>query len=308
MNIYEKLQRSPSMFVKMTGLRVDEFAALAHDVLPRFAAAEEARLTQRTRQRAYGGGDNPSLTPVEQLLLTVVWLRLYPTQDVPGFLFGVSHPTAGRYLERMLPVLEQAGRDTMRLPDPGRGRRRSLPELVAHIPELAAVVDSFEQAVQRSEQREERDTWFCGKVKRHTVKSQVTVDENTGQVIHSEPSVKGRVADITLLKTSGLLATLPAEVALLADAGYQGMAKLRPSAYSAPKRMRNGPELTEDEKAYDRAFASRRIIVENTIRRLRTFECLSQRDRHHRRLDHHTARVVSVAGLVNRQLTSRFLQ
>jgi hypothetical protein len=33
---------------------------------------------------------------------------------VLGFLFGISHPTVLRTLARVLPVLEQAGRDTMR--------------------------------------------------------------------------------------------------------------------------------------------------------------------------------------------------
>jgi len=240
-----------------------------------------------------------------QLLLTVIWLRMYPTQDVLGFLFGVSHPTVGRYLARMLPLLEEMGRDTMRLPDPGKKRRRSLPELVAHIPELAVVVDTFEQRVQQPTTRAERDRFYSGKARTYTLKSQVTVDENSGRFVQIEPSVAGRKADITLLKDSQLLEQLPDDMACLMDAGYQGVAKLRPHTYSARKRMRNGPALTEEEQDYDRAFASRRIIVENSIRRLRSFQCLSQRDRHHRRLDHHTARVVAVAGLVNRVLSHR---
>ncbi len=57
--------------------------------------------------------------------------------------------TVGRYIRHVLPVLEKAGQASMRLPDPGRKRRRKLPDLVKAIPELAVVVDTFEQAVQR---------------------------------------------------------------------------------------------------------------------------------------------------------------
>src|ERR671916_173044 len=89
-----------------------------------------------------GGGDHFDLDPEDQLLLTIVWLRQYPTQEVLGFLFGVSDSTALRAIARCLPLLEQSGRDTMRLPDPGRGRRRTLPQLLAETPELAVIIDA----------------------------------------------------------------------------------------------------------------------------------------------------------------------
>jgi hypothetical protein len=47
----------------------------------------------------------------------VAWLRRYPTRQVPGYLFGVSDSAVSRLIERMAPLLEAAGRDTMRLPD-----------------------------------------------------------------------------------------------------------------------------------------------------------------------------------------------
>ena len=102
------------MFLSMTGLRVEEFDALAQEVLPQVEAAKDQRLARATRQRAVGGGEKPHLDNRDQLLLTVVWLRQYPTHNVLGFFFGVSQPTVGRYIDRMLPILEQAGRDTMR--------------------------------------------------------------------------------------------------------------------------------------------------------------------------------------------------
>ena len=85
----------------MTGVRVGEFDTLAKEVLPQFEAAESGRLGRTTRQRAVGGGEKPHLDSRDQLVLTVIWLRQYPTHDVLGFFFGVSQPTVGRYIERM---------------------------------------------------------------------------------------------------------------------------------------------------------------------------------------------------------------
>ena len=303
---YTRLKNHGNVFVKMTGLRPREFDALLVEVLPRFAEAEWHRLQRTERQRAVGGGDKADLSERDQILLTVIWLRLYPTHDVLGFLFGVSQPTVGRYIRHVLPVLERAGQASMRLPDPGRKRRRKLPDLLKDIPELAVVVDTFEQAVQRPKRAAERAAWYSGKKRSHTIKTQVTVDENTGWIAAMSDSVEGRSADITLLRQSQVLERLPPGVACLGDTAYQGIAKLHPSGFSPCKRLgRNAPPLSDEQIAYNHAFACRRIIVENIINRIRSYQCLTQRDRQHRSTRNHHARTCAVAGLVNHQLHHR---
>src|SRR5436189_1469200 len=146
---YDQLRRYPTVFLKMTGLRLNEFETLLTDMLPRIAAADRTRLQRADRRRAPGAGRHADLARTNQLLLTVVWLRQYPTNEVLGFLFGVSDSTASRARARCLPALEQAGKDTMRMPDPGVGRRKRLPPLLSDTPGLAVVIDSFEQRTQR---------------------------------------------------------------------------------------------------------------------------------------------------------------
>lgn len=299
---YFYLRQHPSVFLKLTGLRLNEFDQLVLDVLPRFEQSEVERLNRVDRQRDVGGGRNAALAGRDQLLLTVVWLRQYPTHDVLGYLFGISQPTVGRYIGRMLPLLEQAGRDTMRRRDPGRKRRLSLKHLLTNVPELAVVVDSFEQRVQRPKRVADRDGWYSGKKRQHTVKSQIVVDSESGQVREVSDSVPGRVSDITLLKQSGALERVPADEGMLGDAAYQGIQQLHPGGCSPHKKPRQR-ELTDDEIAYNHAFSQRRIIVEMTINRLRRYQSLTQMDRQHRQ--QHTARVLAVAGLVNRQLCHR---
>jgi hypothetical protein len=143
----QRLRTFPGVFKAMTGLTVAIFDAPVEEITPAFHAARHQRLDRPGRQRAVGGGDHFDLDPADQLLLTIVRLRHYPTQEVLGYLFGVSDPTALRAGSQRPPVLEQSGRDTMRMPDPGRGRRRKLPQLLAETPELAVVIDTFEQRI-----------------------------------------------------------------------------------------------------------------------------------------------------------------
>jgi hypothetical protein len=301
---YHALIRHPVVFLKMTGLHVPEFDDLVRDVLPAFLAAEEQRLQRPDRQREVGGGRSAELDGRNQLLLTVVWLRQYPTHEVLGYLFGVSDSTVSRVINRLLPLLEQAGRDTMRLPDPGRKRRRSLNELLTDTPELAVVIDSFEQKVQRPKAADERDDWYSYKKRSHTLKTQLAVDEETGRIVDLAASVKGRTHDLTLLKQSRLLQRLPDGIGALGDLGYQGIRDLHPLAACPRKKPwgKDKPRPPEDI-AYNRAFSQRRIVVENTINRLRRYQALAQPDRQHRQ--QHTARVCAVAGLVNRQFCHR---
>jgi hypothetical protein len=297
---YERLQRYPTVFKSLTGLRVAQFDDLVADVLPRYAAAEQVRLTRPTRQRAIGAGHPFELTPRNQLLLTVIWLRVYPIHEVLAYLFGVSDTTVGRVIARVLPVLEASGRDTMRMPDPGRKHRRTLDALLADTPDLAVVIDTFEQPVQRHHDPTEADRYYSGKKKRHTLKSQVAVDEETGQIVDVAESVPGPTADITLLKQSKLLERLPAGVGGIGDLAYVGIDKLHPRGLGAtPRRKPRGKPRPPEDVCYNRAFARRRIVVEHSIGRMRRYQSLTQMDRQHRQ--HHTARVRAVAGLVNRQ-------
>ena len=301
---YEYLKQHPIVFLKMTGLRVNEFDALIDDVLPQFVQAEYKRLERANRQRQIGGGRNSDMDGGDQILLTVVWLRVYPTHEVLGYLLGVSDSTVSRIIQRVLPILEQAGRDRMRLPDPGRKRRRSLDQLLQDTPELAVVIDSFEQKVQRPKNPDDRDGFYSGKKKTHTLKSQVAVDEDSGAIVDVSDSVAGPTADIKLLEQSGLMDRLPEGVGGIGDLAYVGAEKLHPKGLAAsPRRKPRGKPRSPEDVAYNTAFSRRRIIVENTIGRLRRYQSLTQTDRQHRQ--NHAARVRAVAGLVNRQLAHR---
>lgn len=297
----DQLCRHPSVFKAMTGLSIAEFDELLVDVLPRLALAEQQRHSRPNRKRAPGAGHPFDLPQREQVLLTVIWLRRYPTRQVLGYLFGVSEWTASRAIDRILPLLEASGRDTMRMPDPGKKRRHALDTLLAETPELIVLVDTFEQRVQRHRDRAVADKHYSGKKKQHTLKSQVVVDEQTGAICEVSESVAGPTADITLLAESHVLSRLPEGVGAGGDLAYIGIDKLHPCGRGVtPRRKPRGRERPEEDVAFNRAFARRRIVVEHTIGRLRRYECLAQLDREHR--TEHSVRVRAVAGLVNRQL------
>jgi hypothetical protein len=295
----EHLGNHPAVFRAMTGLTVDAFDHMLPQLLPAFEAQRRRRLNRPDRRRAPGGGDHFDLAVTDQLLLTIVWLRHYPTQECLGYLFGVSDSTALRAVRRCLPVLERAGQDTMRLPDPGKGKRRDLPALLKQTPELAVIVDTFEQRTQRPQRRQR--AYYSGKKKAHTLKSQVAIDED-GHVVDVGVSRPGRWADLKVFRRSGLLGKLlRSKVGALGDLGYVGLDAVHPKLRGAtPRRKPRGQERSPEDRRYNRAFARRRIKVEHAIGRLRRYQALTAVNRHGRQ--GHEVRVRAVAGLVNRML------
>jgi DDE superfamily endonuclease/Helix-turn-helix of DDE superfamily endonuclease len=296
---YAHLTTHPTVFRSLTGMTIAAFDALLTDALPRYREAERFRHTRPDRLRGIGGGSQFTLALRDHILLTVVWLRVYPTYPVLGYLFGVSEFVAQRALGRVLPLLEASGLDTMRLPDPGKGHRRTLDDLLREIPDLAVLVDTYEQPVQRHKRREDADRYYSGKKKRHTMKTQVAVDERDQRIVDVAPSEPGPMADITVLRRSGLLDRLPEGIGVVGDLAYVGMTEGYPEVQGAwPRRKPRGEPRPPEDVAYNTAFARRRVPVEHVIGRLRCFQAVTQRDRHHRR--EITARNRAVAGLVNR--------
>lgn len=320
---YEHLRHHPAVFQAMTGLRVAEFDAVLTALWPRYQAAEGARLSRPTtarpqRQRAIGAGNRFALEVRDQVLLTVVWLRVYPTYPVLAYLFGVSTGAVERTLPRLLPLLDQLGQASMdralaALDDPARRlrrrSRRQLDDVLREVPQLAVVIDTFEQRVQRpqgttADGTRHADAYYSGKKKQHTHKTQVAVDEETGRLVDVPDSVPGPTADLTVLKDSGLLGRRPPDVGGLGDKAYVGGDKLVPGvAVATPRRKPRERPRPPADVAYNTAFARRRIVVEHSIGRLRRYQALSQADRHRRG---HGGRARAVAGLVNRQLQRRF--
>lgn len=224
---YGSLSRHPTVFQTMTGLRLGEFAALLGEMQPRYGAARLARLTCRPRQRVIGGGRTGELAVRDQLLLTIVWLRHYPICEVLAYLFRVSDTTVSRTIAGWLPLLEAAGRDMMRRPDPGKKQQ-------------------------------------------HTLTSQVTIDEITGQVVEVADSVPGPTADIKVVEQSGVLKRMPPGVGAAGDLAYVGMDTLHPPGDGVtPRRTPRGQDRPPEDGAYNRACARRRVRAEHTSGPLR---------------------------------------
>ena len=106
---YTTLKKKPRSLRSLTGLSPSEFEAL----LPSFEAAWEGFVSEtferKGRKRAYGAGRKAHLSQIDdKLLFILVYFRIYPTQEVQGYLFGMSQAQANDWVHRLTGVLNEA--------------------------------------------------------------------------------------------------------------------------------------------------------------------------------------------------------
>jgi hypothetical protein len=302
---YYDLRRNERAFKSVTGVTVAEFKQLYAKFEPAWMAAEQRRLQRAGRQRAIGGGSLYRLGVEDQLLMVLVWLRIYPSTATLGYLFGVSQPTASRNSRRVLQVLKAVSMDEFEWPDPPqKGQGRGLLELQQAYPDAFAIIDATEQPVERPQDREKEKQYFSGKRRRPTCKSSIVVNEH-GVIRGITESSPGRTHDLTQIRQSGLLAHISTKVTVVADSAYQGLDKYMPthSVDTIPRAQRNHP-LPPEEKARRRRLSAIRIVVERTIAHLKNFNLLDHRFRHDVEAVHTDAFAV-IAAIVNSRTIRR---
>jgi DDE superfamily endonuclease len=300
---YQYLAKRRRVFKTLTGLSVAEFESIYNDFEPLWFAAEAQRLQRANRKRAIGGGGVYKLGLRTQVVMVMVWLRHYLTTETLGALFGVDKATISRNSWRLLKVLVEIDRIDWPQP-PCKGQGNDLETFLAAYPDLLAVMDATEQAVQRPQDKAQEKAHYSAKCKQSTCKKAVVVNE-VGVIRDLTATVPGRTHDLTLVRQSGLLARLPKEVTVVADAGFDGLAQSLPdhSVATAHKAQRNHP-LTLDHKLANRLLSCERIIVENVFAHLKHFRCLTARFRHHVQRWHHIM-FLFIAIIVNRRTLAR---
>jgi hypothetical protein len=296
MTIYEKLRRRPAVFRNLTGMSISEFETLYQQVGDNIESYDNMQLTRRERQRAVGAGRRYQHDARNRLLMAMIWLRIYPTYEVLGFIFDLDKSNICRNLKGVLAVLNEQLSDEIEWPDKAR-RKQKMNQFMQEFPNVAAIVDATEQPTQRPQDPDEQKSYYSGKKKRHTLKSQVVVGPDGIIMGHSE-TVPGAKHDKPLYDDSGVRDHLDDDEAMMGDKGYQGIQ--HDGLAVLPDKKPKGRELTEDQKTRNRRISHYRIVVENTICQLKTFRVLAHVYRHARETHNDIFAIVAV--LVNRRI------
>ena len=280
----ERLRKRPGHFHNFTGLSVAQFDTLVMAV----AAAQSEQganaytRPMKQRQRAPGGGRWAKLAVEDQVLVLLVYYRLYITQLLLGYLVDLDDSNVSRLIRRLQPclaaVLPVPVREAQLFGKAGKTGKRigSLEELLRKHPEIQDVlIDATEQEVQKPKDKQKRKANYSGKKKCHSLKTQATTS-TTGLILHLSRFVPGKVSDLHLLRASQVLHDLPGNLCVGLDKGYDSIDREHPQrVFYQPRKARRNKPLDLIQKYLNQVISTFRIPVEHAFAHLQRFKLLA---------------------------------
>lgn len=213
-------------------------------------------------------GRKPKLTCGEKLLITLEYWREYRTYFHIACDWGISEATVCRIVQSVEKTLMDSGKFRL------AGKKSLYTQ--ADSPETI-LMDVTETPIERPKRRQ--SSFYSGKKKKHTLKLQVVINQNTGEIICLSCGA-GRTHDFALFKASKV--HIHSAITSIQDSGYQGIATYHANSY-VPKKKSKNKELTPIERQYNRELSRERIGIEHVNCRLKVFKILAGRYRNRRR-------------------------
>ena len=200
---YDRLFKKPLLFKSFTGLTVQQFDNIYDkEIITRYDKHEIQRLSskQRKSKKKHGAGRPFKLNLKDRFVMLLVYYRLYITYTLAGFLFDLDQSNICRDIQKIEGLIRQC------VPIPQKiyqitKRLKTADEVEKYFPGFLAFTDCTEQQIPRPVDKERRKIFYSGKKKRHTVKNQITVN-NQGFILHKVGYKKGRKHDYDIYKNN----------------------------------------------------------------------------------------------------------
>ena len=276
----------------LTGLSQSQF----NQLLPSFAmvyqeAQQDAYATgvaAGTRQRQPGGGAKGKLpTPRDKLLFVLYYYKTYPTFDVLGTQFDMAPSKANQNLHKLSPILHTTLLRLGMMPHREFKTPAELKSALSGIDQI--IIDATERAYRRSQDDATQREHYSGKKRRHTVKNTI-MSTLAKFIVFLGRTFTGHNHDYTMLKEE-----LPpdldwfTDIGVLVDLGYLGIQtdyageQIEVPIKKPRKSKKNpNPQLTDEQKATNKALSQVRIFVENAIGGIKRYNILVHRFRNYK--------------------------
>jgi len=299
----QRAMKNDRMMRSLTGLDKKKFLAL----LPTFERIEKERTIERVksdpkRRRGPGAGKKHTLaTSEDKLFFILFYIKVYPTFDLAGFLYGVDRSQTNRWFHSFLPILEKTLKRECTLPE---RKIASVEEFWRKFPGVKDLfIDATEREIQRPKDPKRERKYYSGKKKRHTLKNTIVADE-TRRVLIVTRTTRGSRHDKRVYDKEELHRQIPPEVTQWVDTGYQGIERVSSNVMMPKKRTKHRP-LTDKEKEENRLISSIRIVAEHAIGGIKRLGALRQPYRNRKAFVEDRLMLVG-AGIWNHHLSTAY--
>ena len=255
----KKLLRRERQLKAVIGMGGKEFKILHKQFDEIYNKIQQKKL----RKRAIGGGRQGVIKDTKsKLLFILMYVKVYPTYDLAGALFGVVASRPHEWVNEYLTILEEAlGRHCV-LPARKISSAEEFRRLYPGVQEV--ILDGAERPIQRPKNNKNQKKAYSGKKKRHTRKNIYLVNKEK-KILYLSPTKAGKIHDFNQFKKTAVIDGIPEDVDILGDKGFIGINDLSSHKTFVPKKKPKNGFLAPEEKDENSLISSIRIKVEHAI-------------------------------------------
>ena len=215
-------------------------------------------------------GDHLSLTPFQQLMLTLMRLRLSISGVQLGYHFGIHPSTVSRIFASVIEMLYVRLKFLIVWPEREVLRKTLLMDFRKNCPKCVVIIDCFEIFIDRPSDLLARAQTYSSYKHHNTVKYLIGITPQ-GSVSFISDGWGGRASDKHITENSSLLNNLLPGDTILADRGFdiQASVGLYCATVSIPAFTRGKKQLEGIDVEQTRTIANVRIHVERVIGNVR---------------------------------------
>ncbi|XP_066917038.1 uncharacterized protein [Clytia hemisphaerica] len=221
-------------------------------------------------------GRQKILSGIDEVLLTMMKLKLGLYFEDLGDRFGISTSTASRTFTCWIRAMALCLNSLIYMPDE-EVIRATLPSKFSSCSDVVSIIDCSEIFIQTPKDLElQAATW--SEYKHHnTVKFLISTTPNSFITFVSEPYT-GRISDKAITNDTGFLDTVPSHTRIMADKGFniQDECVARLIHFLVPPGRRGSAQMTPNEVKTTTQVGKLRILVEQVIRRVKTFRIIAE--------------------------------
>jgi hypothetical protein len=274
LNQFKNLDRfSPAQVKALFGFHPLVLAEMLFRVLPELERRRIERLANRSeRKRPFieKDGRPREVTPLHQVLMTLLYLRHNVNHAVVGAMFGFSADTSENAFSEVMPVLRALfPKEKWEAEKRHRGAESKWnPDEVDRL-----IIDSFETPVRRPSRPDRQQRLYSGKKKQHTLKSQI-ISDGQGDVLDIDAGHRGPKSDIKLYEESQLEDKLPESLRDKPRLGDKAYADQKHPEITTPTKKPKGGQLTPEQQQRNQEISRQRVPIEHGIRRVKGWRIL----------------------------------
>ena len=255
----KKLLRRERQLKAVIGMGSKEFKILHKQFDEIYSKIQQKKF----RKRAIGGGRQGVIKDTRsKLLFILIYIKVYPTYDLAGALFGVVASRPHEWVNKYLPIIEEAlGRHCV-LPARKITSSEEFRRLYPGVQEV--IFDGAERPIQRPKNNKNQKKAYSGKKKRYTRKNIYMVNKEK-KILYLSPTKAGKIHDFKQFKKTTVIDSIPEDVDILVDKGFIGINNLSSHKTFVPKKKPKNGFLTPEEKEDNALISSIRIKAEHAI-------------------------------------------